>query len=255
LRTTILGLLTAIAVCECSTAANGAVKRLDGSTITASEIDNTVTRLMHAAEVTGAGIAILNDGHVAYLKAYGFRDQEKKLPLTENSVLAAASFSKVAFGYLVMQLVDEGRIDLDKPIAQYLPKPLPQYPDYADLANDPRYLRITARMLLSHTAGFPNIRFSNDDRKLNINFEPGSQYAYSGEGIQLLQLVVETITNRPLEELMQERVFKPFGMTRTSMISQIRFENDLANGYDEWGRSWVHSNESAPRRPVRCRRL
>jgi CubicO group peptidase (beta-lactamase class C family) len=213
------------------------VKRLDGTTISPAEIDATVTGLMKAAEVTGVGIAILNDGKIAYSKTYGFRDQEKKLPLTENSVLGAASLSKVAFGYLVMQLVDEGRIDLDKPITQYLPKPLPQYTDYADLASDPRYLRITTRMLLSHTAGFPNIRFLNNDRKLNINFEPGTRYAYSGEGIQLLQLVVETVMKKPLQDLMHERVFQPLGMTRTSMISESRFENDLANGYDEYGRS------------------
>jgi CubicO group peptidase (beta-lactamase class C family) len=219
------------------TAANGTIKRLDGTTISPAEIDSTVTRLMQPAEVTGAGIAILNGGKIAYLKAYGFRDREKKLPLTANSVMAAASFSKVAFGYLVMQLVDEGRIDLDKPITQYLPKPLPQYPAYADLAGDERYLRITTRILLSHTSGFPNLRFSNADRKLNINFEPGSRYAYSGEGIRLLQLVGETIMGRPLQDLMQERVFQPLGMTRTSMISESRFESDIANGYDEYSRS------------------
>jgi hypothetical protein len=77
----------------------------------------------------------------------------------------------------------------------------------------------------------------NDDRKLNINFVPGSRYAYSGEGIELLQLVVETVTKKPLEELMQERVFRPLNMTRTSMVWQTTFENDYANGYDEYGRS------------------
>jgi CubicO group peptidase (beta-lactamase class C family) len=192
---------------------------------------------MRAAEVTGVGIAILNRGTIVYRKTWGFRDLEKKLPLTENSVLSGASFTKVAFSYLVMQLVDEGRIELDKPVSQYLPKPLPDYPRYADLSGDSRYLRITAAMLLSHTSGFPNFRFLNPGGKLNINFEPGTRYAYSGEGIELLQFVVETITGRPLEDLMRERVFEPLGMKRTSMVSERRFEDDLANGYDEWGRS------------------
>ena len=214
-----------------------AVKRLDVSTITPPAIDSTITHVMKAAEVPGVGIAIFNDGKVAYLKAYALRDKEKNLPLTPNSVMAAASFTKVAFGYMVMQLVQNNVIDLDKPVYQYLPKPLPDYPRYADLAGDPRYKLITARMLLSHTAGFPNFRWLNKNHKLNINFQPGTRFAYSGEGMELLQLVVETVTGKQLEELMRERVFEPFGMTRSSMIWQQRFENNYANGYDEYGRS------------------
>lgn len=213
------------------------VTRFDGSTITATEIDATVTRLMKAAEVPGVGIAIFDKGKIAYLKAYGERDKEKNLPLTVDSVMYAASFSKVAFAYLAMELVDDGTLDLDKPIYQYLPKPLPEYPNYKDLADDPRYKRITARMLLSHTGGFANFRWIEDDRKLRIHFEPGSRFAYSGEGIDLLQLVVETITKKPLDELMRERVFQPLGMTRTGMEWRDSFESDYANGYDEHGRS------------------
>ena len=236
MRTFLLLTMTA-ALGMLAAAAQPGVKRLDGSQITPAEIDATVTRLMPAAEVTGAGIAIFNDGKIAYLKAYGVRDKDKTLPLTEDSVMTAASWSKVAFAYMVMQLVNEKLLDLDKPVYQYFPKPLPDYPKYADLAGDNRYKRITARMLLSHTSGFPNWRYINDDRKLNINFDPGTRYAYSGEGIDLLQLVVETVTGRPLEELMQERIFKPFGMTRSSMVWQPQFESDYANGYDEYGRS------------------
>src|SRR3989441_9157754 len=194
------------------------IKRLDGSTIAPPEIDATVTRLMRAAEVTGVSIAILNDGKIAYLKSYGVADKEKSLPLTEDSVMTAASLTKVAFAYMVMELVDEKILDLDQPVYKYLPKPMPEYTEYKDLANDPRAKRITARMLLSHTSGFPNWRAFEDDRKLKIHFEPGSRYAYSGEGIVLLQMVVETITKRPLAELMQQHIFQPFGMTRTSMI-------------------------------------
>jgi CubicO group peptidase (beta-lactamase class C family) len=92
------------------------VKRLDGTTITAAEIDATVARLLAAAKVTGAGIAILADEKIAYLKAYGLRDKDKNLPLTADSVMTAASLSKVAFAYLVMQLVEEGVLRLDKPV-------------------------------------------------------------------------------------------------------------------------------------------
>ena len=213
------------------------IKRLDGSAISASEIDATVSRLMHAARVTGTGIALFNDGKIVYLKTYGFRDKEAQLPLTPDSVMSAASLTKVAFTYMVMQLVEEGVLNLDKPVYQYLPKPLPDYDEYKDLAGDDRYKKITARMTLDHTTGFPNWRWFEDDKKLKIHFEPGSQFAYSGEGLALLQLVVETVTKKPLEELMRERVFQPFGMTWTSMVWTSAFENDYANGYDEQEKS------------------
>jgi CubicO group peptidase (beta-lactamase class C family) len=213
------------------------ITRLDGSNISAAEIDATVTRLMQAAEVAGVGITLFNHNRVVYQKTYGFRDKERKLPMTPDSVLNAASLTKGTFAYMVMQLVDEKALDLDVPVYRYLPKPLPEYPNYQDLSADPRYQQITARMLLDHTSGFPNFRWLNEDHKLNINFAPGSRFAYSGEGMELLQFVVETKTGKPLNELMEERVFRPLGMARTSMIWQPQFDSNYANGYDEYGRS------------------
>ncbi len=214
-----------------------AVKRLDGSTITPAEIDATVSRVMQAAEVPGVGIAIFNNNRIVYLKAYGVRDKAKNLPLTSDSVMTAASLSKPAFATVVMQLIEAGVLDLDKPVYQYLPKPLPEYPFYRDLANDPRYKQITLRMLLDHTSGFPNWRSFNDDHKLNINFTPGSRFAYSGEGILLAQLIVETVTRKAINDVMGQHLFGPNDMTRTSMVWESRFESDYANGYDEYGRS------------------
>ena len=99
--------------------------------------------------------------------------------------MAAASLSKAASATVVMRLVESGVLDLDKPIQQYLPKPLPEYPKYADLQGDDRYNKLTLRILLSHTSGFPNWRWLEDDHKLRIHFEPGTRYAYSGEGFEL----------------------------------------------------------------------
>ena len=214
-------------------AQNVMLKRLDSSRISTSEVEQTVTRLMHEAHVTGLSLAILNDNKIAYVKSFGFRNKEAQKPLTENTVMYGASFTKSVFAYLVMQLVAEGIVDLDKPIYQYFPKPLPEYEKYQDLASDERYKLITMRMLLSHTVGFPNFRFLNPDEKLDIKFTPGTKYAYSGEGINLAQFVVEAITKKDVGEMMQERVFKPFGMTRTSMTWDEKFKNDLALGYDE----------------------
>jgi CubicO group peptidase (beta-lactamase class C family) len=156
--------------------------------------------------------------------------------------MTSASLSKAAFATVVMRLVQEGKLNLDKPIYEYLPKPLPEYPRYADLKGDERYKKITLRMLLSHTSGFPNWRAFEDDHKLKIHFEPGTRYAYSGEGIDLAQLVVETVTHEtvthePLTALMEKELFLPLDMSRTSMVWEQRFEGDFANGYDEYGRS------------------
>jgi len=228
--TILLGAIVAIAQ-------SPAGKRPDGSAIAPSQIDATVNQLMQAAHVTGTGIATFHKGRITYLKAYGLRNTERGLPLTPDSVMTSASLSKAAFATLVMRLVQEGRLDLDRPIDEYLPKPLPEYPRYADLQGDDQYKKLTLRILLSHTSGFPNWRAFEDDRKLKIHFEPGTRYAYSGEGIDLAQLVVETVTAKSLGVLMEENLYRPLHMTRTSMVWESRFESDYANGYDEYGRS------------------
>jgi len=192
---------------------------------------------MAAGHVTGAGIAIFNEGKVVYLKAYGFRDKERNLPLTPDSIMTAASLTKSAFATVVMQLVHEHLIDLDKPVYKYLPKPLPQYENYKDLAGDERYKLITMRMLLSHTAGFANWRWLTDANKLRIYFTPGTRFAYSGEGIDLAQLIAETVTHKSINQLMRARLFQPLHMTRSSMSFDKRFANNQATRYDEHEKS------------------
>jgi CubicO group peptidase (beta-lactamase class C family) len=222
------------------------ILRLDGSTLTSTEVDATVTRLMKSANVTGVGIAVFHNGEISYLKTYGQSDTEKGLALTPDSVMPAASMTKAAFATEVMLLVQKGVLDLDVPIQRYLPKPLPEYEKYADLQGDDRYKKLTLRILLSHTSGFPNFRWFEDDKKLKIHFEPGTRYAYSGEGFQLAQLVVETVTGKSLTVLMEEDLFGPLGMTRTSMVWEPRFESDFANGYDEHGHSLGPQKRSKP---------
>lgn len=223
------------------------VVRLDGTRLKPAQVDGMVQGLMAKAHVTGLALAVLNRSEIVYLKAFGLRSVERNEPLTANSVMYGASLTKAAFAYMVMQLVDEQVIDLDKPVTEYLTKPLPAFPKYADLASDDRYKQITARMLLSHTAGFPNFRFLNEDGKLDIKFTPGTRYAYSGEGINLLGFVVEQVTGRSVGDLMRERVFDRFGMKRTSMVWEPRFAADYADGYDAQGKLIEHSRRKSPR--------
>jgi CubicO group peptidase (beta-lactamase class C family) len=234
-------LVIAVALSWPALAAAEDFRRLDGTRVSPAEIDRTVSELMSAARVPGLALALINNGRVVYVKAYGFRDVEKGLPLQTDTVMYGASLTKAAFAYMVMQLVDEGVIDLDKSIADYLPKPLPLYEKYADLAQDERWRKFTARILLAHTTGMPNFRFLNPDGKLDIKFEPGSRYGYSGEGINLLQFVIEEKTGKSVGDLMQTRVFDRFGMTRTSMTWRDDFLGNLAIGYDANGKALGHN--------------
>ncbi len=211
------------------------IKRVDGSRISHQEIDQTVTSLMAKAKVTGLALSILNDNKTVYTKSYGYKNKEAKELLDNSTVLYGASFSKAVFAYLSLILVQDGVLNLDKPIYKYLDKPLPDYEDYADLAGDERWKLITPRMCLSHTTGFQNWRFLNArtgefdaEGKLAIHFKPGTKYGYSGEGLALLQMVIERITGKNLADLATEKVFKPIAMLRTSYVWESRFEDNFA---------------------------
>ena len=182
--------------------------------------DKTIKALLDKGRVTGMSVGIIRDNQILSVKSYGYRNKPAGLLMDTATCVYAASLSKSVFAYLVMQLVSEGTIDPDKPLYTYLPKPLPEYPNYKDLEGDERWRTITARHCLSHTTGFPNWRQFNPhgNQKLEIFFTPGSRYAYSGEGLVLLQLVVETVTGRSLEDLAQQRIFGPFGMRRTGYV-------------------------------------
>jgi CubicO group peptidase (beta-lactamase class C family) len=94
-----------------------------------------------------------------------------RLPLTVDSIMTAASFTKSTFAYAVMRMVEDGILDLDTPVQNYLSKPLPEFKDYELLAGDDRYKTITIRMLLTHTVGFDNLRRMNKG-KIEIKFTP-----------------------------------------------------------------------------------
>lgn len=211
------------------------IKRLDGSKITAQQVDQIVTTLMEKAKVTGLGLSIINNNRTVYTKTYGYRDKGREQLMDNETILYGASFSKAVFAFLTLKLVEEGVLDLDKPLYQYLDKPLTDDENYESLKGDDRWKSITARMCLSHTTGFQNLRFIdartgafNAEGKLAIYFKPGTKYAYSGEGLKLLQIVVEKVTGRGLEDLAVEKVFKPIQLTRTSYAWQPRFEGNFA---------------------------
>ena len=215
-------------------------------------LDAEVARAMAATGAKGLAIAVIDDGRVVSAKAYGVRNA-KGDPLQPDTVMYGASITKTVFATLVMQLVDEGRFGLDTPVGDYLARPLPDYPDedkyapWSTLAGDPRWRAITPRMLLTHSAGFANFFFLEPDNRLHIHFEPGTRYAYSGDGIILLQFMLERGFGLDVGDELQKRVFDPLGMANTSLQWRPSFAANLADGWKADGSIEPHDERSTVR--------
>ena len=214
-------------VCVCAVAASGGAQRTvsagevpvpGGGARRAGEVEAAVLSAFRQANIKTAAVAVATDGGPVFTRALGVRVGDQGGPADDDTVFRAASLGKPVFAYLVLTLVKDGRLDLDRPLHAYLPKPLPRFAEYADLAGDSRYEAITARLVLTHRTGFPNWRWQSPDRKLRVLFEPGTKFSYSGEGYMYLQFVVEQMTGAGLEALAAQRVFTPLGMSRTSFV-------------------------------------
>ena len=204
------------------------VPTLLGAVRPAVQVDRALDAAFERTGVAAASIAVLGPAGSLYSRTLGRRVGAAATPADDRTVFRAASLGKAVFAYLVFTLVGSGQLDLDRPLHEYLPRPLTDYPDYADLRGDLRYRTITARLALSHRTGFPNWRWQLDDGKLRILFDPGTKFLYSGEGYRYLQLVVEQIAGRTLEALAQERVFRPLGMNDTSYAWTDEFATNCA---------------------------
>jgi CubicO group peptidase (beta-lactamase class C family) len=223
-------------------------------------IDAAVARIMTETHAKGIAVAVIDRGKVSYVQSYGIRNA-KGDPLTTDTVMYGASLTKTVFAYTVMQLVDQGKLKLDTPIAADLDKPLPSYgpdpvfPDkygpYKDLAGDPRWETITPRMCLTHSTGFSNFWFIEPDQKLHIHFQPGSHFSYSGEGFILLQFVIEH--GRKAQGLgldvgdLTKANFDRLGMTRTSLVWRNGQDPNVADGWNDQGQPQPHDKRSKVR--------
>ncbi|MBC8034455.1 MAG: beta-lactamase family protein [Chitinophagaceae bacterium] len=217
------------------------IRRIDGSGITTDSLNAKINYLMKTANVSGLAISVYNDNKPVFSNTFGLANVHENVPFKQSSIVYGASLAKMVFAYIVMQFVQEKVIELDKPLVSYLNKQLPDYTingwrrGYQDLKNDDRYKRITARMCLTHTTGFPNWRWFEADKKLKFKFDPGTRYSYSGEGLYLLQFVLEQITSKDYETISEERVFKPLGMKNTSQVWQPRFDSSICYGHNARG--------------------
>jgi CubicO group peptidase (beta-lactamase class C family) len=168
----------------------------------------TLPHLMDLATLPGLGIGVVRAGQPLWQYYAGVANLTTKAPINANSLFPAASLGKPIFACVVLKLAEDGAIDLDRPLNQYLQE---------DALTGQWGDRVTARHVLTHSTGLPNWR-SQDSQKLTPAFEPGTRFQYSGEGFFHLQRVVEHITGSGFESIMQERIFKPLGMSSTTYI-------------------------------------
>lgn len=181
--------------------------------------------LLQRAGIPGMSMAVIQEGRVRWARGFGATQASGGRAVDENTVFEAASLSKPVLAYVALRLVDAGRLDLDRPLREYLPEP--------QLAADPRAAGITARTVLSHTTGLQNERMGDDP--LALGFAPGERFGYSGEGYLYLGRVIETITGVPLPEHVARTVFVPLRMRRSGYVWDPRWEPNAAVGHDDYG--------------------
>ncbi|WP_321476698.1 serine hydrolase domain-containing protein [uncultured Paludibaculum sp.] len=181
------------------------------------DLDNLVSRAMKESGTPGAGIAIISHGKVVYEKGFGVTDVETQTRVQPETLFRIGSTTKMFTAAAVLTMVEEGRADLDRPIATYV-----QGLQSAIGA-------LTLRQLLSHTAGLGDrgSRYGRHDdvalaegiRALTpeiLELEPGAVYSYSSLGYWIAGLVLESVTGKPFADAVADRVLRPLGMNRST---------------------------------------
>ena len=194
----------------------------------AQDLEARVQELVEQANIHGLSVAVVTDGRISWRGAFGVRSTATNPPVDTTSVFEAASLTKPVVAYAALQLVDEGRLNLDRPLSEYV--------EYPDLAHSTAAAGITARMVLSHVTGLPNWRGQHG--QLSLINRPGQAFGYSGEGFVYLQLALETIAARPLHALVADRVLEPLGMSSSSLVWQESFGPRVAVGHGNLGEAF-----------------
>lgn len=192
-------------------------------------LDALVEQTMKDWKVPGVAIAIVQGDKVLLAKGYGYRNVEKKLPVTENTLFAIGSTTKAMTAVTVCQLVDDGLIDLDKPLIGYLPS-FRMHDEYVTM-------HMTARDLMCHRSGLPRhdlVWYGSDLTREELfktlqYLEPtkGFREVFQYQNLMFMTAgyLVEQMRGKSWEEVMRERIFKPLGMNRSN-FSVIDFQKD-----------------------------
>ena len=203
---------------------------VNGKVYSIDEVNKQIEFIMEEVGVPGLSMAVINNGEIVFYNTYGYRDlnTKKVKKVNKRTKFEAASMSKSYIVFAAYKLVDQGLLNLDVPLYRYL--------EYDKLSHDERYKLITARMVLSHSAGLENHIYQNDENKLEIIDSPGSSFTYSGEGYVFLAEVIETIVDMPLERFIKKEVYRPLKLRQTFTTSRGRGNMNHASAHDHFGR-------------------
>jgi CubicO group peptidase (beta-lactamase class C family) len=189
------------------------IHRLDGTTIAIADADAFARKTLAEQHVTGAEIAVIDEGKLVWSGAFGLRRKEPELPMDRETTMWAASITKSVFTTYVMQLVERGEFSLDVPVAKQLAQPLDRYDAYkeraSELVRDPRWATVTPRMLLSHSSGLQNFAAMEPDKKMHLHLDPGSGFLDSGDGINQVQFATALLAGALLKPETQAEMLKP----------------------------------------------
>jgi CubicO group peptidase (beta-lactamase class C family) len=211
-----------------------------------STVDAVTPSLLQEYAVPGAAIALIQKGRVVWLHGYGFANVASGTRVSAETVFNVGSISKSPTAWAVMQLVDQGKVDLDRPVDSYLKRwHLP--------ASSFDNSQVTVRRLLSHTSGISNHDFHGWDPEsplppiedslsgktgtgeVRVVVAPGSGHHYSGANYAILQLLIEEVSGEPFQDYMRANVFQPLQMSNTQYGLPPKFQQVMAIPYDGLG--------------------
>lgn len=202
-----------------------------------AEIDKAVDKIFRQGKTVGGSLIIMKDGVIVYERDYGLRDTKRKLPVDANTYFKMGCVTKFVSTLAILQLLDEGLVDLDADISEYFGYTIknPNFPK----------IPITLRQLLSHTSSLsenggysitsntlqPMLTTTN---KRTMNYRkvaPGSSYQYSNFGSGLVGSIVEIISGVSVNRFITQRLFEPLGMDASLAASWLSSPQDIANLY------------------------
>ncbi|MBN2892974.1 MAG: class A beta-lactamase-related serine hydrolase, partial [Bacteroidales bacterium] len=199
--------------------------------------NSEIEKWLKENKIPTLGIGVIENGKLQQVKVFGEITNGISAPY--NTIFNVASLTKPVTALVALKLVSLGKWDLDEPIYKYWTDP--------DIANDPRNKKITTRIILSHQTGFPNWRWMNENKKLDFQFEPGTKYQYSGEGMEYLRKALEKKFHKSLQQLANELIFSPLKMNDTRYVWDKNVDTSrLAIGYDKDGKAYETVKNKTP---------
>ena len=203
---------------------------------TSARVDELVERYRVARNIPGIAVAVVRKGTVIKAKGYGLANLELEAPVTPRTLFGLGSISKQFTATAIMQLVEEGRVQVDDPITRYVDS-LP-----------PHWSRITVRQLLTHTSGLPEEhwrpsfvefdRFEHGQLDVlrtifadSLEFPPGGGWAYRNSAYRLLGMIIERASGQSYWTWLETRIFRPLGMTATRSSDPKSIIPNRAKGY------------------------